>query len=364
MFQKKIILVVLFFICMPLLQAQQRTLNNFYKHSQSTLKKYPLHTLLGLDPEHDQSRVERISRSLKKDSSNALFLMLDSLSMEEASLLANDWKGTLLCIHFSKPLEQEVALTLFSCSAVSLYLNGSFELNPALATNLANGERSVLGLNGLTTLDSQTARALEKCSTGSILYLNGLTALEPEVAEALAFWKGHTLYLNGLTRLNLTTAKNLATWNGSILYLNNITLLTTEEAQVLSQWEGAHLSLENLRNLSFEVVQQLRSFKRTLVINTQRQKELVLLSQESLKNLPPEERLHLYPQETDWQKYEISSLFRNIKEKPEEHLFLDSIHSIDPQDLFLLTLWRISSLSLNGLTQLNADMAQFLKNWR
>ena len=72
-----------------------------------------------------------------------------------------------------------------------------------------------LPLNGVQSLDAQTAGVLAKYNKGPLL-LNGLTALSPEAARALAEFKGLELSLNGLATLDADTVKAIAKFNGTV----------------------------------------------------------------------------------------------------------------------------------------------------
>jgi hypothetical protein len=96
----------------------------------------------------------------------------------------------------------------------------------------------LLSLNGLTTLDAATARALSKHE--GELYLDGLTALSVEAAEALAKHQ-HELNLCGLTALCAKAAKAL-TQHKAFLTLKGLTTLSAEAANALAAadgWDGA-----------------------------------------------------------------------------------------------------------------------------
>ena len=109
-----------------------------------------------------------------------------------------------------------------------------------------------LSLNGLTTLDADTAKALAEFK-GTGLVLNGLTTLDADTAKALPQFKGKYLHLRGLTTLDADAAKALAlapTWDGalpSMLALDSPDSVAI--AQALATRQGP-LSLPNLKKLS------------------------------------------------------------------------------------------------------------------
>jgi hypothetical protein len=117
------------------------------------------------------------------------------------------------------------------------------------------GKRGVPGclpLNGLKSLDAETARALAGYGKGP-LPLNGLTTLDAETAKALVEFKSLYLFLSGLTTLDAATAKSLAeskAWNGD---LSAVTAFDSPDsvaiAQALAAREG-RLALTNLKKIS------------------------------------------------------------------------------------------------------------------
>jgi hypothetical protein len=117
---------------------------------------------------------------------------IESLTPEQARKLAKE---------FSKHLAVEVEGKGF----------GKFRLTECLP------------LDGLKSLDAETAKALAGYGKGPLL-LNRLTALDTDTANALAECKGQSLYLNGLTNLSLPAAKALANLKG-FLILDGLTAL-------------------------------------------------------------------------------------------------------------------------------------------
>ena len=119
-------------------------------------------------------------------------------------------------------------------------------------------ERS-LPLNGLKSLDADTAKALGEFK-GQSLKLNGLTTLDVATATALAERTRGGLYLNGLTTLDAATAKAIAgspAWNGD---LSSIVAFespdSVEIAATLAKRKGP-LRLPNLKKLSSKTLTTL-----------------------------------------------------------------------------------------------------------
>ena len=89
-------------------------------------------------------------------------------------------------------------------------------------------------VRAITTLSTPEAYRLVKSSwfwRRSVLHLDGLTTLSDEAAEALAQHKGH-LYLDGLTTLSDEAAKALAQYEGW-LHLDGLRKLSDEAAVAL-----------------------------------------------------------------------------------------------------------------------------------
>jgi hypothetical protein len=108
--------------------------------------------------------------------------------------------------------------------------------------------RACLPMNGLKSLDAETAKALAGYGKGPLV-LDGLTTFEADTAKALAEFKGWGLYLNGLTSLDAATAKELAGFKGAVLVLGSLTTLDAEAAKALAaadRWDGLLPSLTAL----------------------------------------------------------------------------------------------------------------------
>ena len=95
--------------------------------------------------------------------------------------------------------------------------------------------------NQIESLTPEQAKTLLAEFKGQDLYLNGLTTLDADTAKALAEFKGQYLYLNGLTTLDADTAKALADFKGQYLCLNGLTTLDADTAKPLAEskaWDG------------------------------------------------------------------------------------------------------------------------------
>ncbi len=115
-----------------------------------------------------------------------------------------------------------------------------------------------LPLNGLKSLDIETAKALAGYVKGPLL-LNGLTTLDAETAKALAEFEGD-LFLNGLTTLDADIAKTLAEFKCGLLCLGGLITLDARDsvaiAKNLATREGP-LSLFNLKQISPKTIHAL-----------------------------------------------------------------------------------------------------------
>src|SRR5690606_30769219 len=116
---------------------------------------------------------------------------------------------------------------------------------PLTLTSLADAElHSAVNLAALDT-SRLRARATKACRSGNTLLLSNIHTLSPEEAEILADFTGHCLILDGLTSLDADTAAVLATWKGRgcWLSLNGLTHLDAGAAEHLATWPGYALSL-------------------------------------------------------------------------------------------------------------------------
>jgi hypothetical protein len=166
---------------------------------------------------------------------------IERLTPEQAKKLAAEFPGVWVVIDPSTTYMRR-----------SLPLNGLNSLDAETATALAAYPEGPLLLDGLTTLDAATAKTLAQLKNEA-LSLNGLTTLDAATAKTLAEFKCETLSLNGLTTLDAATAKTLAaldTWNGN---LSSIVAIespdSVEIAAALAKRKGP-LSLPNLKKIS------------------------------------------------------------------------------------------------------------------
>jgi hypothetical protein len=190
---------------------------------------------------------------------------IERLTPEQAKKLAAEFPGVWVVIDPSttymrrslplnglNSLDAETATALAAYPEGPLLLDGLTTLDAATAKALAQLTNEALSLNGLTTLDAATAKMLAEFK-GSRLSLDDVTSLDAATATALAEFKGNYLHLNGLTTLDAATAKTLAaldTWNGN---LSSIVAIespdSVEIAAALAKRKGP-LSLPKLKKIS------------------------------------------------------------------------------------------------------------------
>ena len=145
---------------------------------------------------------------------------------------------------------------LTSLDAETASVLAEFEGHPHLETaqSLAEFKGGVLSLEGLTSLDAETAQSLAEFEGGE-LNLSGLTSLDAETVKALAKFKGNEqsqLSLNGLTSLDAETAQSLAEFKGDVLslYVYGLTKLTPETVKALAKLQGKGLDIDHLNAIA------------------------------------------------------------------------------------------------------------------
>jgi hypothetical protein len=155
-----------------------------------------------------------------------------------------------------KDIEVEIKGIFRHPAPQCLPLNGLKTLDAETASALAAYGKAGLVLNGLETLDAATANALAGCKC-QWLFLNGVTKLEADAARALSAFKGRWLWLCGLTTLNVDTAKSLAAFKGKSLCLNGVTELDADVGKALAHFEGKTLYLAGLEKIDAETARAL-----------------------------------------------------------------------------------------------------------
>ena len=225
-------------------------------------------------------------------------------------------------------------------------------LTPEQARKLAKEfEGRGLFLDGLTTLDADTAEALAEFK-GKMLYLNGLTTLDTAKAKALAKFEGDELSLHGLTTLDAATAKALAEFKGELTLPDTVLKqlfaknpLTPETALAWSVVSKGNLSLDVLREhvtaLDADTVKALAEFKGDLFLP-----DKVVKAFFAKNPLAPETAVA-------WATLSGGNL--------------SHVTTLDAATSKALAEFKGSELYLTGLTTLDADtakaLAEFKGNW-
>ena len=270
---------------------------------------------------------------------------IESLTPEQARKLVEEFPGVRVenlgdndeaygnrCLPLNglTSLDTETARALAGYEKGPLLLDGLTSLDPDTAKALAKFKGIWLALNGLTSLDTETARALAGYDKGPLL-LNGLTSLDPDPAKALAEFKGDWLCLNGLTTLDADTAKALA--NGEYLYLNGLTTLDADTAKALTSGDCDILYLNGLTTLDSDPAKALAEFKG------------IVLGLEGLTTL-------------DFDTAQALAEFKGIS------LVLDGLTTLRAATARALAEFKGNDLFLKGLNTLNADTAQALAEFK
>jgi hypothetical protein len=146
---------------------------------------------------------------------------------------------------------------------------------------------AVLGLNGLTELDHETAKELAQFK--GRLQLNGLAALDPRTAKELAQFKGRLLQLNGLATLDPQTAKVLSEGSCNELQCDGLQSLNCDAARALARakiracrlpltemdpatakeiarFQGLVLSFPRFADLNADIVQSMAGYWGCLIL--------------------------------------------------------------------------------------------------
>ena len=154
------------------------------------------------------------------------------------------------------------------------------------AAMLANKETAeiyeswaTLRLNGLTTLDAQTAKVL--ATFKGVLDLDGLPALDPEAAGLLAKANCKWLRLRGLTTLSPETARELvkSRLQAHAISLPQLDTLDVATAKVLATFKGQELILRGLVAIDVDVAKALTEYRGRLPLG------LTTLDPETVKAL-------------------------------------------------------------------------------
>jgi hypothetical protein len=184
---------------------------------------------------------------------------IKELTPELAKRPLAELNGRNLRLNGLTTLDADTANALAQFKGAGLWFKCLTTLDADTALALAEFNGSNLELSGLTTLGADTAKALAEFK-GSTLNLSGLATLDADTARMLADSKGYIL-LNGLTTLDADTAKALAEFKGSGLNLNGLTTLDADTAKTLAEFKGSKLYLNGLTTLDANTARTLAEFK-------------------------------------------------------------------------------------------------------
>ena len=189
----------------------------------------------------------------------------------------------------------------------------------------------------------------------SFLSLNGLKSLDWETANALAFFRWDSLELNWLTNISPKIAWVLSHSKCMNLHLDGLININKEEAKELSNYGWVRLSLSGMKNISRDVAVELGKFRWGVLILD----GLVSINKEEAKelsNLESDLRLN-------WLKKidkRTAKEFSNIKSS----LRLNWLKKIDKETAGELANFRWNELELFWLTGMDEDVVRILsKLW-
>ena len=172
---------------------------------------------------------------------------------ERAAMLANKETADVyeswatLRLNGLTTLDAQTAKVLATFKGI-LDLDGLPALDPEAAGLLAGGNCKWLRLHGLKTLSPETARELVKSRLEAhAIFLPQLDTLDVATAKVLATFKGQELILRGVVAIDVDVAKALAEYRGR-LHLG-LTTIDADTAKALSNYKGS-LSFPNLKKIS------------------------------------------------------------------------------------------------------------------
>lgn len=188
---------------------------------------------------------------------------------ERAAMLANKETADVyeswatLRLNGLTTLDAQTAKVLATFKGI-LDLDGLPALDPEAAGLLAGGNSKWLRLRGLKTLSPETARELVKSRlVAHAIFLPQLDTLDVATAKVLATFKGQELILRGLVAIDVDVAKALAEYRGR-LHLG----LTTLDAETVKALAAAgfreRLSLDGLTTLDADTTKALSQYKGSL----------------------------------------------------------------------------------------------------
>jgi hypothetical protein len=269
-----------------------------------------------------------------------------------------DWvryhEGSVLHVDGLKTLDAETATALVDVwghrwSGILSHLE---KLDIDTAKVLA-GYRGDLILNGLPALDADVAKVLV-ARDRVFLGLDGLELLEAATAKALAEFKGQFLSLGGLTELDADTATAFAGFKHT-LGLNGLTTLDTAAAKALADFKGEGLLLDGLTTLDAETAEAVAGFKgHHLCLNG-----LTVLDATTGKRLAGFKGVHLCLNGLTALDADTAKALAKFNGQFGS-LFLNGLTTLDAETAKRLAEFKGINLHLDGLTALDADTAKAL----
>ncbi len=248
---------------------------------------------------------KQIAKKAIENSTGLFFDKFVHLDIDAAELLVQEFAD--LHLDGLQDLNEELATTLAGHSGMLLSLNGVRELEPPVASAIAQ-YRGLLLLNGIEQLTPEIAEPLAShlggvalCGVRSVdvhiakcfaekhesLSLDGLTEISPSISrhlidigdaddidpvkDELAYVMQspigrRSLSLSGLVKLNPDVAQVLAQHRG-MLILNGLQSIDLETATILAGGQSTLLALDGLPSIESEVEQVLRAFTGTLSVD-------------------------------------------------------------------------------------------------
>ena len=175
-------------------------------------------------------------------------------------------------------LDAETARQLAMFEGHTLGLPKLTKLDAKTANALAEF-KGFIWLDGLTSLDPLTAKEIAgfrgdtqhpliaesptglKGDTRNTLKLDGLKTLDANTAAALAKFEGRAMLLQGVTTLDSAAAESLAQFNGEVLYLTRLKLRDTNVAKALAHFKGKELHVQLPDADDAEIAKALAEFE-------------------------------------------------------------------------------------------------------
>jgi beta-lactamase regulating signal transducer with metallopeptidase domain len=237
-----------------------------------------------------------LQRHPEKSARERATMLAEILANRETAEVYESW--AILRLNGLTTLDAETAEVLANFKGI-LDLDGLPALDPEAARHLAGGNCKWLRLHGLKTLSPETARELVKSRLeGRAIFLPQLDTLDVATAKVLATFKGQELILRGLVAIDVDVAKALAEYRGR-LHLG----LTTLDAETVEALAAAgfreRLSLDGLATLDADTAQALAHYKGSLRLPNLKKispKTLAALLEKEDVQLPLIETLELIPE--------------------------------------------------------------------